>query len=35
VVLVLLGAGFFTEPWLELIDQPLEGLSRLYAQKAH
>jgi len=35
VVLVLLGAGFFTEPWMELIDQPLEGLSRLYAQKAH
>jgi NADH-quinone oxidoreductase subunit M len=31
VVFVLLGAGFYTEPWLELIDKPLEGLSQLYA----
>lgn len=31
VVFVLLGAGFFSEPWLELIDKPLEGLSALYA----
>lgn len=31
VVFVLLGAGFFTEPWLELIDKPLQGLSELYA----
>ncbi len=30
VVFVLLGAGFFTEPWLELIDTPLAGLSTLY-----
>ncbi len=33
VVFVLLGAGFFTEPWLELIEKPLEGLSSLYAQQ--
>jgi NADH-quinone oxidoreductase subunit M len=32
VVLVLLGAGFYTEPWLALIDKPLEGLSALYAE---
>jgi NADH-quinone oxidoreductase subunit M len=31
IVVVLLGAGFYSEPWLELIDKPLEGLSALYA----
>ncbi len=31
VVFVLLGAGFYTEPWLALIDKPLSGLSALYA----
>jgi len=30
VLLVLLGAGFWSEPWLELIEQPLAALSRLY-----
>lgn len=27
LILVLLGAGFFSEPWLELVDAPLEALS--------
>ena len=31
VVFVLLGAGFHSKPWLELIDRPLAGLSVLYA----
>ncbi len=31
VVFVLLGAGFYTEPWLALIDKPLAQLSALYA----
>jgi NADH-quinone oxidoreductase subunit M len=30
VVFVLLGAGFYTDPWLELIDNSLQGLSGLY-----
>jgi NADH-quinone oxidoreductase subunit M len=30
VVFVLLAAGFYTEPWLELIDMPLKNLSSLY-----
>lgn len=30
VLLVLLGAGFYAEPWIELIDRPLAGLGRLY-----
>jgi NADH-quinone oxidoreductase subunit M len=30
VVVVLLGAGFHAEPWLALIDKPLQGLSALY-----
>jgi NADH-quinone oxidoreductase subunit M len=34
VVLVLLGAGFYTDPWLELIDIPLQGLSGLYGSTA-
>lgn len=31
IVSILLVSGFYTEPWLELIDKPLEGLSALYA----
>jgi hypothetical protein len=27
---VLLSAGFYIEPWLKLIDQPLMALSALY-----
>ena len=30
VVLVLLGVGFYTRPWLELIEPPLAHLSALY-----
>jgi len=30
VLLVLLGAGFYSAPWIELIDRPLAGLGRLY-----
>lgn len=33
VVLVLLGAGFYSEPWLALIDEPLRGLSLLYPHR--
>lgn len=33
VVVVLLGAGFYTEPWLELIDTPLRNLGAIYAEK--
>lgn len=27
LILVLLGAGFYSEPWLELVDAPLQALS--------
>ena len=30
VLAVLLGAGFYSEPWLALIEQPLKGLGDLY-----
>jgi NADH-quinone oxidoreductase subunit M len=30
LILVLLSAGFYIEPWLKLIDQPLSSLSALY-----
>lgn len=30
LILVLLSAGFYIEPWLKLIDQPLSALSALY-----
>ncbi|MEW8441069.1 MAG: NADH-quinone oxidoreductase subunit L, partial [Candidatus Thiodiazotropha taylori] len=30
LVVVLLSAGFYIEPWLKLIDQPLSALSALY-----
>lgn len=30
VVFVLLGAGFYSEPWIELISKPLEALGDLY-----
>jgi len=31
VILVLLGTGFFSEPWLELTEQSLKGLTALFA----
>ncbi len=31
VILVLLGAGFYSEPWLELVDAPLAALSGHFA----
>ncbi|MCU7810915.1 MAG: NADH-quinone oxidoreductase subunit L, partial [Candidatus Thiodiazotropha sp. (ex Notomyrtea botanica)] len=31
LILVLLGAGFYIEPWLTLVDKPLSALSALYA----
>lgn len=31
LILVLLGTGFYSEPWMELIDKSLEGLSALYS----
>jgi NADH-quinone oxidoreductase subunit M len=31
VILILLGTGFYSEPWLELVEQPLQGLSTLFA----
>ena len=27
VILLLLGTGFYSEPWLELIEQPAQALS--------
>lgn len=35
IVAVLLGAGFYTEPWLALIDKPLAELSTLFDQPEH
>lgn len=35
VILILLGVGFFPEPWLELIDAPLSNLTQLYNPDAH
>ena len=32
VIATLLGAGFYTEPWLALIDEPLHQLSETFAQ---
>jgi NADH-quinone oxidoreductase subunit M len=31
LILILLGAGFYIEPWLVLVDKPLSALSALYA----
>ncbi|HIP52427.1 MAG TPA: NADH-quinone oxidoreductase subunit M [Chromatiales bacterium] len=33
IVLVLLSAGFYSEPWLELIEKPLQELSALYSHE--
>jgi NADH-quinone oxidoreductase subunit M len=33
ILVVLLGAGFYAEPWLTLIENPLEGLSDLYGDR--
>ena len=30
VILILLGTGFFSEPWLELTEQSMQGLSALF-----
>jgi NADH-quinone oxidoreductase subunit M len=30
---VLLGAGFYSEPWIALIDRPLAGLGQLYGER--
>ena len=30
VMAILLGAGFYSEPWLDLIENSLESLSNLY-----
>lgn len=35
ILLCLLGAGFFSEPWLELIDSSLINLGDLYAPQLH
>ncbi len=35
MILILLGAGFYSEPWLDLIEKSLQGLSQLYAPGAH
>ena len=31
IIIALLGLGFYTEPWLELIDKSLEPLNNLYS----
>lgn len=33
LVVVLLGAGFYSEPWLRLIDTPLRGLGALFESR--
>jgi len=30
VILLLLGGGFYPEPWLELVDGPAQSLSLLF-----
>lgn len=35
MILILLGAGFYSEPWLELIEQSTHGISHLYMDEAH
>ena len=35
VIIILLGVGFFPEPWLNLIDAPLDNLTQLYSQGEH
>jgi NADH-quinone oxidoreductase subunit M len=32
VIVILLGAGFYSEPWLELIESSLDGLNAVYSQ---
>jgi NADH-quinone oxidoreductase subunit M len=32
VIVILLGAGFYSEPWLELIESSLDGLNAIYSQ---
>jgi NADH-quinone oxidoreductase subunit M len=34
LIVILLGAGFFTEPWLELLDHSFDGLDALYVTDA-
>jgi len=34
VIVILLGAGFYSEPWLELIESSLDGLNTIYSQPA-
>lgn len=31
VMLIIIGVGFYSAPWLELIEQPVQGLSNLFA----
>jgi len=33
IIVILLGAGFYSEPWLELIDSSLDGLNAIYSQQ--
>ncbi|MCU7923019.1 MAG: NADH-quinone oxidoreductase subunit L, partial [Candidatus Thiodiazotropha sp. (ex Dulcina madagascariensis)] len=33
LILVLLSAGFYIEPWLTLIDKPLSALSAIYISR--
>jgi len=35
MILVMLSAGFYSEPWLGLIENSLEGLNTLYGAGAH
>jgi hypothetical protein len=35
MILTLLGVGFHSEPWLNLIERSLEGLSELYTPGGH
>jgi NADH-quinone oxidoreductase subunit M len=35
MILILLSVGFYSEPWLDLIEHSLDGLSQLYGQGVH
>jgi len=35
MILIILGIGFFSDPWLDLLEQPLDGLTQHFEGRAH
>ena len=35
IIVILLGSGFYSEPWLELLEHSFDGLTALYQGNAH